>query len=437
MTAQDEDRGVAVIDRRAQRKSLVAMAVGNTLEWYDWTVYTVASVYIAAALFEPGDPLSSLLQTLAVFAIGFLARPIGGVVFGRMADHRGRRAVLITTMLLMAAGSLVIGLTPSFEAIGPFASLLLLLARLVQGFAHGGESTTSYAYIAEIAPPKRRGLWSSSVFIAVGTGSLLATLFLAVLTATLDTESMDQWGWRVPFIAGAALALVALWLRRGMVDTVEPLAEQTEEQKLETASNQTVWSRRKVLIEGVRLFFVEAGSTVTYYTWVTSAAVYAIGIVGMDPAAAFTMSAIAQVFYVLALPLLGHLSDRIGRRTLFLTSLIGISATIFPLWSLISTEPWTLLVAQGVGLLLVGCITGLKPAAISEQIPTRYRTRMFGVSISLGVAIFGGTASYLSTWLYGIGIGWVFNIYVIVLALIASAIVITWRRNTGIQLEEV
>lgn len=433
-TTQTEAVHVATSDKRLQRKSLFAMSIGNTLEWYDWTVYTVASVYIAAALFESGDPLSALLQTLAVFAIGFLARPLGGVVFGRMADRQGRRAVLITTMLLMAAGSVVIGLTPSFEAIGPFASLLLLVARLIQGFAHGGESTTSYAYIAEIAPPRRRGLWSSAVFVAVGTGSLLATGFLAILTSSLDAEEMNAWGWRIPFLIGGALAVVALFLRRGMVESVDHASTQDEG---EAAQSQTIWSSKKVFIEGVRLFLVEAGATVTYYTWVTSAAVYAIGIVGMDPAQAFIMSAIAQVIYVFALPLLGLLSDIFGRRALVLTSLLGIAVTVFPLWGMISTEPWTLLVAQGVGLLFVGCITGSKPAAISEQIPNRYRTRVFGISISLGVAIFGGTASYLSTWLYGIGFGWVFNVYVIVLAVIASGIVLTWRRNTGVPLSEV
>lgn len=420
--------------RRLQRKSLVAMSVGNTLEWYDWTVYTVASVYIAAALFEQGDPLSALLQTLAVFAIGFLARPLGGIVFGRLADKIGRRGVLVSTMLLMAGGSLAIGLTPSFETVGPFASLILLLARLVQGFAHGGESTTSYAYIAEIAPRKRRGLWSSAVFFAVGVGSLLATGFLAILSGVLGDPDMYSWGWRVPFIIGGFLAVVALFLRRGMAESVE---NETEAAESGVEQKQTVWSNRKVFIEGVRLFFVEAGATVTYYTWVTSAAVYAMGVVGMDEGSALLMSTIAQVVYVVALPFLGYLSDIFGRRALILVSLIGAAVTIFPLWGMISTEPWTLLVAQGVGLLFIGCLTGSKPAAISEQIPNKYRTRVFGISISLGVALFGGTASYLSTWLYGIDLGWLFNVYVIALALIASGIVLTWRKTTGVPLEEV
>jgi MHS family alpha-ketoglutarate permease-like MFS transporter len=314
----------------------------------------------------------------------------------------------------------------------------------VQGFAHGGESTTSYAYIAEIAPCDRRGLWSSSVFVAVGLGSLLATTFMALLSSSLPQDAMAEWGWRIPFLIGGGLAIVALFLRRGMMESIGT-TEQADSADLDHVDSDSVdaapgsasWSRRRVVVEGVRLFFVEAGTTVTYYTWVTSAAVYAIGVVGMDAGAAFTASAIAQIIYVAALPLLGRLSDIWGRKTLVLISLLGVAATIYPLWGLISTEPWTLLVAQAIGLLLVGCVTGSKPAAISEQIPTRYRTRIFGISISLGVAVFGGTASYLSTWLYGIGIGWVFNLYMIVIAVIASGIVLTWRNNTGIPLEEV
>ena len=174
----------------ARKKSLVASGVGNLLEWYDWTIYAVASVYIASALFDKADPTSALLSTLAVFAVGFISRPFGGFIFGPLADKIGRRNVLMITMLLMAGASIVIALIPSFEQIGYWASLILVLARLVQGFAHGGETTTSYAYVSEIAPPKKRGLWSSTVFFAVGLGSLTATLFLALLTSVIPKEEM-------------------------------------------------------------------------------------------------------------------------------------------------------------------------------------------------------------------------------------------------------
>ncbi|WP_426300148.1 MFS transporter [Arthrobacter sp. R-11] len=415
---------------RLQRKSLFATGVGNLLEWFDWTIYTVASVYIAGSLFNSGNPMSALLSTLAVFAVGFLMRPIGGLVFGPLADKLGRRAVLLTTMFLMAAASLGIALIPSYAAIGSWASLLLLLARLVQGFAHGGEATTSYAYIAEIAPPKRRGLWSSTVFIAVGSGSLLATFFMAMLTGLISKPEMMEWGWRIPFAAGALLAVAALWLRRGMM----------ESEHVASAPGGTAvapWSKKQVVAAGVKLFLYEAGSTLTYYTWVTSAAIYAIGVKGMDPGQAFTVSVIAQLAYIAFLPVSGWISDHWGRKATTLISLLGIAATVFPLWALMSSEPWTLLVAQTAGLLLVAFITGSKPAAISEQIPTRYRTRIFGISISLGVAVCGGTASYLSTWLYSIGSGWIFNVYVIAIAAISSVVVLKWKNNTGVPLDQI
>ncbi|MGC7152231.1 MFS transporter [Paenarthrobacter ureafaciens] len=415
---------------RLQRKSLLATGVGNLLEWFDWTIYTVASVYIAGSLFNSGNPMSALLSTLAVFAVGFLMRPIGGLVFGPLADKLGRRKVLLTTMFLMAGASLGIALIPSYAAIGSWASLLLLLARLVQGFAHGGESTTSYAYTAEIAPPKRRGLWSSTVFIAVGSGSLLATLFMAVLTGLISKPEMMAWGWRIPFAAGALLAVAALWLRRGMMESEHVSA-------VASGSAVAPWTRKQVVSAGVKLFLYEAGSTLTYYTWVTSAAIYAIGVRGMDPGQAFFMSVIAQIVYIVFLPISGWISDHWGRKTTTLISLVGIAATVFPLWGMMSSEPWTLLVAQTVGLLLVAFITGSKPAAISEQIPTRYRTRIFGISISLGVAVCGGTASYLSTWLYSVGNGWVFNIYVIVVAAVSSVVVLKWKNNTGVPLDQI
>ncbi|WP_321808792.1 MFS transporter [Burkholderia sp. BCC1993] len=413
----------------SHRRSLIASSLGNLLEWFDWTVYTVASVYIAGALFDNTNKTSSLLGTLAVFAAGFFARPLGGIVFGAIANRIGRRSVLLSTMLLMAFASLLIAIIPPYDAIGSWASAALLVARLVQGAAHGGETTASYAYVAEIAPPAQRGLWSSAVFISVGAGSLLATFFLASLTAFLSPDAMQDWGWRVPFASGGFLAIFALWLRRNMVESISVDAS--------TNARHKPWPRAKVVREGLKLFVYEAGSTLTYYTWVTSAAIYAISVKHMDPHRAFAMSCIAQVIYLIALPLIGRLSDFTGRKVTTLISLLGISITIFPLWSLISSEPWTLLVTQSVGLVLVAFITGSKPAAISEQVPTRYRTRLFGFFISLAVAFFGGTASYLNAWLYSINRGQLFNVYLIVVAVAASCAVLTWKNNTGVKLDDI
>lgn len=412
------------------KKSLIASGIGNLLEWYDWTIYAVASVYIAAALFDKANPTSALLNTLAVFAVGFISRPIGGFVFGPLANKFGRKNIMLVTMIMMALASLMIAAIPSFDQIGAWASGLLLIARLLQGFAHGGETATSYAYIAEIAPPKRRGLWSSMSFFAVGAGSLLATLFLALLNLIYNDQQMHEWVWRVPFAVGGGLAFFAIYLRKNMIETH---VKSEQDHSIEDVK----WPLSKIMKSGLKLFFYEAGSTLTFYTWVTCAAIYAIGIQKMPAKDAFIMSCIAQIIYLICLPFQGLLSDFIGRKNNSLITYVGSSLLLFPLWSLISNEPWTLLVAQTVGLLMMGFLMSCKPAAMSEQIPTKYRTNFLGFFMSLAVTIFGGTASYINTWLYSIDKGWIFNIYLIVVSIIASIAVLTWKDNKGIDLNKI
>ncbi|OTG86460.1 MFS transporter [Acinetobacter sp. ANC 4558] len=412
------------------KKSLVASGVGNLLEWYDWTIYAVASVYIATALFDKSNPTSALLSTLAVFAVGFVSRPIGGFVFGPLANKYGRKNIMLVTMVMMALASLMIAFIPSFEQIGAWASGLLLIARLIQGFAHGGETATSYAYIAEIAPPKRRGLWSSMSFFAVGTGSLLATLFVVLLNQIYTEAQMYEWAWRIPFAIGGGLAFFAIYLRRNMIEThIEGQATADVE--------EVIWPLPKIIKSGMKLFFYEAGSTLTFYTWVTCAAIYAISIQNMPAKDAFMMSCIAQVIYLICLPFQGLLSDFIGRNANSLITYIGSSLLLFPLWSLISSEPWTLLVAQSIGLFTMGFLMSCKPAAMSEQIPTKYRTNFLGFFMSLAIAIFGGTASFMNTWLYSIDKGWIFNIYLIIVSICACIAVLTWKNNKGIDLDKI
>jgi len=200
-------------------RSMIATGLGNILEWFDWTIYAIFASYIAKAMFDPSDPSSALLLTLAIFAVGFISRPLGGIVFGTLADSYGRKSVLLISMVLMGIGSLIITLAPSYESIGGVASLIILAARLLQGFAHGGEATASYTYLAEIAPKERRGLWSSSMYFSAGLGSLLASLVGAFLTNAISAEDMNAWGWRIPFALGAFLTIVVLFLRRNMMES--------------------------------------------------------------------------------------------------------------------------------------------------------------------------------------------------------------------------
>ena len=410
-------------------KSLFASAAGNLLEWFDWTIYAVGSVYIAAALFDKTNPTSALLNTLAVFAVGFISRPLGGFIFGPLANKFGRKNIMLTTMILMAFSSLMIACIPSFSSIGYWASLLLLIARLVQGFAHGGETATSFAYIAEIAPNHRRGLWSSSSYVANGAGTLLATLSFALLNVVFTTEQVYEWAWRIPFIIGGLLAFFALYLRRNMVEShIEGAA---------SSKADVTWSKKQFLRTGCRLFLYEAGSTITFYTWVVCVSIYAITQKGMDPKSAFLMSCLAQLIYILCLPMQGWLSDKIGRKKTILISYAGCAVTIFPLWALISNEPWTLFAAQTVGLIFIGFSMSCKAAAISEQVPTQYRTKMIGVFTSLSSALFGGTASYINTWLYSNQMGWMFSLYLIMICCISFIGVLLWKDRSGVPLDQI
>jgi MFS transporter, MHS family, alpha-ketoglutarate permease len=411
-----------------KKKSLIASTVGNLLEWYDWTIYAVASVYIATALFDKTDPTSALLNTLAVFAVGFISRPLGGFVFGPLANKFGRKNIMLTTMVLMAIASFMIALIPNFSNIGYWASLMLLIARLIQGFAHGGEMATSFAYIAEIAPNKRRGLWASSSYVANGAGTLLATLSFAALNVFFTSEEVFEWAWRIPFVMGGLLAFVAIYLRRNMVEShVESDAQ----------SDDINWGMGKFLRTGFKLFLYEAGSTITFYTWVVCVSIYAITYQGMDPKSAFFVSCCAQVIYIICLPFQGLLSDYIGRKKTTLITYVGCALVMFPLWNLISSEPWTLFVAQTIGLVLIGFLMSCKAATMSEQIPTKYRTKMLGFFMSLAIALFGGTASYINTWLYSTDRGWMFSAYLIIICIVAFFVVVQWKDNTGIPLDQI
>ncbi len=422
-------------------RSMIATGVGNTLEWFDWTIYAVFAPYIAKALFNPADAASALLSTLAIFAVGFVFRPLGGLVFGSLADRIGRKGVLLSTMLLMSAASLLIGLAPTYASLGGWASLVLVIARLVQGFAHGGESTASYAYLAEIAPPAKRATWSSSMFFCVGIGVLMATLFGSLLTRNLDASAMSAWGWRVPFLVGAALSLVVLYLRRHMMESDVYQEEQATHRS--TPSEATghapadEWSRRKIVKRGLGIFFYQAGTTLPYYIWTSFVAVFAITQRGMSPGSAFTASVGAQLINIALVPVAGWLSDRIGRKPLTLFYYLATAALTVPMMHQINSDPWSLFTAQAVMLAISACIGGTQPAIIAERVPTRYRARIMGTAMPLAVALFGGTAPYLTSWFYGHQLGWVFNTYVIVVCLVSAAVVSTWKETKGIELSKI
>lgn len=412
----------------SKKKSLFASAVGNVLEWYEWSAYAVFAPFIAAVMFNNSDPISALLSTLAVFAVGFLMRPLGGIVFGRIADRRGRKFVLVTTMLMMATGSLVIGIMPTYESIGAWASLILLAARIMQGFAHGGESATAYSYVGEIAPPHRRGMWGSVAFIAIFGGSVLAYSIGGAVTSSLSETAVAEWGWRIPFLIGACLALVALYLRRSMdeSDVFDAHQEQPEQPRIP----------RKTVVRAILLMIgMTSGITAAHYTWTSYVSTYAITQEGMDPDVAYWMSVIAQSIALISLPFWGMLSDRIGRRPM-LFAFAGLMLVLqLPLTMMISSAGWTLLVATTVALLVISVPASVLSATLSESFPTRLRTQAIGFAYSFSVAVFGGTAPYLNQLLIGRGLGWAFSVYIMVLCVLTGIACIFMRETKGIRLE--
>ncbi|GLB69153.1 MFS transporter [Arthrobacter mangrovi] len=438
MTAEATRPAGTAMSAVERRRSLVATGVGNLLEWFDWAVYAVFSTYISAALFSKEDPVSALLGTLAVFAVGFVMRPLGGFVFGRLADKKGRKWVLLVTMLMMAAGSLVIALIPSYETIGGFASILLLLARLIQGFAHGGESTASNVYLPEIAPHAKRALYGSTVAVAMGGGTLIATLFGTVLAQQIEASAMGEWGWRIPFFFGALLAIVVLWLRRNMMESeVHTEHVSAVAAAAKNATTDPGWTRGQIAKRAVEVFFYMAGTTLPYYIWSSYAAVYAISQQGMEPGPAFAATLGATVLNICLVPVMGWISDRIGRRIPVIFYNLATAALTFPMFGLISSDPWTLFAAQSIMMGISACIGGTQPAMISEQVPTKYRMLIMGTAMPLAVALFGGTAPYLNTWFTSAGNGWLFNLYMIAVCLGSAAVVWRWKEIKGIDLRDV
>lgn len=421
-----------------RRKDLVAVNIGNALEWFDWNIYAIFAPFIAAQFFSTQDPLSALLSTLAVFAVGFLMRPVGGWLFGRIADRRGRRFSLTLAIGLAAVGSLVIAVSPTFDSIGAFASAILLLARLVQGLSHGGETGSAFTYLAEVAPPARRGLWASTPWIGVAVGSMLATGLGALLTATLAETEMATFGWRIPFGIGALLGVYAIYIRLTMKES-----ELFEQAAKDAAADGSVaaggfrttlaelWQDRRAALQIVGLTI---SGVVAFYTWLIFAPGYATRVHGIDATTALIIGVLAQAIFLVAVPIFGRLSDRFGRKPILLIFSIGFIVVAIPFELFLSSNPLTLFVTMGLGALLVAANCAPLGAVFAELVPTRQRATIIGIAYATSAAIFGGTAPYLNTWLSSLGLHLGFAVYIMVLCAITTIVLLFMKETRGEKL---
>lgn len=408
-------------------------SVGNLIEWYDWYVYSAFAVYFSAEFFPKGDPTSQLLNTAAIFAVGFLMRPIGSLLMGRYADRHGRRAALTLSITVMAGGSFIIACTPSYESIGIMAPIILVLARLLQGLSLGGEYGTSATYLSEMASSGRRGFYSSFQYVTLVAGQMVALGVQIVLQQLLSEPNMKSWGWRIPFIIGAMGAVAVLWLRRTM-DESEQFSNIKSQKRESAGTVRALMKHPKAVLTVVGLTL---GGTVAFYTYTTYLQKFMVNTVGLPKEVVSWINFVALLIFVVLQPIAGLLSDKIGRRPLLMA--FGILGTLLtaPIFFFMekTTEPIVAFLLMMVGLIIVTGYTSINAIVKAELFPTEIRALGVGLPYALTVAIFGGTAEFIALWLKSIGMESLFYFYVA--GCIAISFITYWRMDESSKTSQI
>ncbi|WP_181768231.1 MFS transporter [Streptomyces albidus (ex Kaewkla and Franco 2022)] len=407
---------------RAQRKAILAGTIGNTVEWVDWALYTIFVKTISDVFFPKSEGAVALLSTLAVFAVGFVVRPVGAAVLGAYADRFGRKKGLTLTVGLMAGASFVIALTPGYETVGVAAPVVLLIARLLQGFSAGGEFGSSSAFLVESAATGRRAFAGSWQQVSVGGGTLIASLLGTVLTSTLSDDALHSWGWRAAFITGGLLGLVGLWLRVSVEDT-ESFHKAQESGR--SRSNPLTAMFREHPGAALRVVGITIAGTLTYYIWITYLPTYANIATGIPLSKALLSQTICLAIFITLLPFVGKLSDKIGRKPTMAGFAGGFVVLAWPLLHLLSNSFASLFFVQLTGMLLILGYSANCAVIMAEQFPPEVRATGIALPYALAVALFGGTAPYITTWLNDAGHGGLLWMYVSGAALVSLVIYLT------------
>lgn len=430
-----EARTVPTGPRASTAQMLFGIGTGNAVEWFDWAIYATFASFISQALFSHTDPISAFMATLAIFAAGFVARPFGGFLFGMIGDRTGRKKAMVLSIGMASVGSLLIAITPSYESIGSWASVCLLLARLIQGIAHGGELPSTQTYLAEMAPASKRGFWSTLIYFSGTIGIMGGTLIGIILTSLLTKDQMAAYGWRIPFLLGAVFGLYTLVIRRKFSETQNFNEAQGHKSASEGLLRQVARNWRKAL----QVIGLTVGMTVAFYVWGVSTPAFGIKALGMDPTKALLAGLFANLAFILVLPLWGKLSDKIGRRPVLMIAALGTAVGHFPMSALMQASVEMLGLAMAVQLIFIAGAAAITPAVFAEMFPTAIRTTGVAVPYSIAVALFGGTAAYLQAgtnqW-FGPGAGTlVFSAYSILLLLITAVAVWHLPETKGLNLE--
>ncbi len=389
------------VGMRHRIKSIIGGSIGNLVEWYDWYVYAAFSIYFAKTFFPGGDQTAQLLNTALIFALGFLVRPIGGWLMGIYADRRGRKEALTMSVLLMCFGSLIIAFTPGYETIGIFAPLLLFIARLFQGLSLGGEYGCSATYLSEMATRDRRGFYSSFQYVTLISGQLVALMVLVLLQQVfLTNDEISAWGWRIPFFIGALCAIVAIYLRRNIDETSAFESKKKDQPRENLVAALMKHPRAVMTVVGLTM-----GGTLAFYTYTIYMQKFLVNTVGMTKDDATLISTAALFVFMLLQPVVGALSDLIGRRPVLIA--FGVFGTLFtvPILSTLShaTNPWTAFGLIMAALVIVSGYTSINAVVKAELFPAEVRALGVGLPYAVTVSIFGGTAEYIALWFKSIG----------------------------------
>jgi MHS family alpha-ketoglutarate permease-like MFS transporter len=381
-------------DLRRRLKAIFIGSVGNLVEWYDFYAYAAFSLYFAHLFFPGSDPVVQQLNSALLFAFGFLVRPLGGILFGHLADRKGRRIALTLSVTLMCFGSLMIAVTPTYGSIGVAAPFVLFLARLIQGLSLGGEYGTSATYLSEVAHPKHRGFFSSFQYVTLIGGQLLALCVLLLLQKVfLTPEQLKSWGWRIPFFIGALLAIVAAVMRRELQET-DAFVGASQARKRESSLKALMrYPRQIALVVGLTM-----GGTAAFYTYTTYMQKYLKLSVGLTDDQTTIVTASSLIFAMLLQPLYGAISDRIGRKPLLIG--FGVAGTLFTIPLLTNLQhaqgPLAAFMLIAAAWLIVSGYTSINAVVKAELFPTHVRATGVGLPYALTVSIFGATAEAIA-----------------------------------------
>jgi MHS family alpha-ketoglutarate permease-like MFS transporter len=420
--------GSAPVDEKRVIGNVLRGSLGNLIEWYDWYAYAAFTTYFAKSFFPNGDTTAQFLNTAAVFAVGFLMRPIGGWLLGRFADRFGRRTALVVSVSLMAFGSLLIAVTPGYNTIGVAAPILLVVARLLQGLSVGGEYSTSATYLSEVATPGKRGFYSSFQYVTLVGGQLLALGLQIILQNLLTEPQMNAWGWRIAFVVGAVAAVGVMYLRRGMDES-----ESYEQQKAESPGDRgTLRALAKYPKEIALVVGLTLGGTVAFYTYATYSQKFLENTAGIPKKTVTLILFFALLVFAVLQPVAGRLSDRIGRRKMLM--FFGIAGTLLtvPIMTTLAVtkNPFWAFLLLLAALVIVTGYTSINAIVKAELFPTKIRAIGVGLPYALTVAIFGGTAELIAQALKKAGHESLFFFYVAACVLVSLIVYGTMRETS-------